>query len=216
MKKGALFDMDGTLIDTEKLYRKHWQIEIEKDGYVFNPGFSREIAGVGDKRALVVINSFYPDEDAEDLKRRVHLQVVEEMKRDITEKPGMREILMYLKDKGVKLAVASSSTHEKINIYIEKCHLEGVFDALVSGYDIKRGKPEPDIFLKAAKAIGVSPEDCYVFEDSVNGSKAGNAAGCATVMIPDNVVPTKEERALCVGVYDSLSDALDAIKAGEI
>jgi HAD superfamily hydrolase (TIGR01509 family) len=216
MKKGALFDMDGTLIDTEKIYRKYWKMGVETEGFTFNPDFWKEIAGVSGERALAVINEFFPGIDAPHMKNNVHNWVTEEMKRNIPERPGMREILVYLKENGCKLALASSSAHEKINTFIEKCHLEGIFDALVSGQDMKRSKPEPDIFLKAAEEIGVDPKNCYVFEDGINGVKAGIAAGCATIMIPEYVQPSEEERKQCVGIYDSLLDALEAIKAEEV
>ena len=88
---------------------------------------------------------------------------------------------------------------------------ESFFEAVVCGADVLRGKPEPDIFLLAAERIGCAPEDCYVFEDGVNGSRAGIAAGCATVMVPDLMPPTEDLRNGCAGIYPSLTAVKEAI-----
>lgn len=216
MKSGALFDMDGTLIDTEKLYRKYWRKWIEAQGYAFDPAFTKDICGTSGAYARQVIRKYYPGIEADDLRHQVRQSVYDDMTKGVPEKPGAREILNYLKEKGVKLALATSSGHGRIEAYVKGCHMEGIFDALVSGHDLQRSKPEPDIFLHAAEALHLSPKDCYVFEDGINGVRAGAAAGCATVMVPDYLKPDEEIRSLCVGVYDTLFEALEALRAGEI
>ena len=82
---------------------------------------------------------------------------------------------------------------------------------MVSGTEIERGKPAPDIFLLAAKEIGIAPEECYVFEDSINGIRAGVAAGCRSYMIPDLTEPTDEMREICSGIYEDLDAAWQVI-----
>ena len=94
--------------------------------------------------------------------------------------------------------------------------MEEYFDVVVSGFEVACGKPAPDVFLHAAEKLGLDPKDCYVFEDSISGVQAGFAAGCATVMIPDISQPTEELRKMYVGVYTSLLDAMEEIKAGKI
>ena len=91
--------------------------------------------------------------------------------------------------------------------------MEAYFDAVVSGEDVTHGKPAPDIFLLAANRLGCNPADCYVFEDGINGVRAGLAAGCTTIMVPDTVLPTDEVRAACAGVFASLDEAREAIAA---
>ena len=83
---------------------------------------------------------------------------------------------------------------------------------MVSGVEVENGKPAPDIFLYAAEKIGIDPADCYVFEDGLNGIKAGAAAGCRVIMIPDLTEPTDEIRALCSGIYEDLGAAMRALR----
>ena len=216
MKKGALFDMDGTLIDTERVYRHCWQKGIEDQGYVFDPAFLKDIAGTSGAYSREVINRYYPDMDAEALRLQVRSWVNEAVKTHIPEKKGAQELLHFLKENGVKIALATSGTHDRINAFLKGSHLENVFDAIISGQDLEKSKPDPCIFLKAAGEIGVAPEDCYVFEDGLNGVRAGAAAGCCTVMIPDFIQPTEAGRALCAGVYESVEAVLAAIKEGKL
>ena len=116
----------------------------------------------------------------------------------------------------MKTAVASSSSLEDIRDNLGRLGLLEYFDALVSGHELPSGheKPAPDIFLLAAERIGCAPEDCYVFEDGVNGCLAGIAAGCATVMIPDLFQPTEELRQNCAGIFESLTRAREAVESG--
>ena len=94
--------------------------------------------------------------------------------------------------------------------------LDGSFDAVVSGQEVAHGKPAPDIFLRAAELIGCAPEDCFVFEDSISGCRAGIAAGCATVMVIDLFQPTEDVRAGCVGIFRSLLEVQQALERGKL
>ena len=110
--------------------------------------------------------------------------------------------------------IASSSSKEAICDNLGRLGMLELFDSVISGEEIKHGKPAPDIFLLAAERIECAPEDCYVFEDGINGCLAGIAAGCATVMIPDLFEPTEELRRNCAGIFESLTAAKDAITQG--
>lgn len=99
---------------------------------------------------------------------------------------------------------------------LQNADVEDYFDVVLSSTEVEHPKPEPDVFLEAAKRLGFSPQDCYVFEDAIGGVKAGAAAGCSTVMIPDQVEPTDEIRVLCSGVFENLTLAAKAINEGEL
>ncbi|MDO4175095.1 MAG: HAD family phosphatase [Eubacteriales bacterium] len=216
MKLGAIFDMDGLLFDTERLYQENWIVVAKEFGQQPDPGFPKAICGTSGIHALEVVRSYYPAVDAEAFLQSGIDKVTQILQTSVPEKPGVHEILRYLKEHHVRIAVASSSVRTMVQHNLAAAGIASYFDAVVSGQDVVYGKPEPDIFLLAAKRLGIPPHDCYVFEDGINGTHAGIAAGCATVMIPDLTQPSEELRAACVGVYDSLLAAKKALEQGEI
>lgn len=118
--------------------------------------------------------------------------------------------------KGIIIAVASSSDEEMIRRNLNKAGIEQYFQAVVSSHHLARSKPAPDVFLEAAKQIHLDPAECYVFEDAINGVKAGYAAGCRTIMIPDMTLPDEETKQKASAIYPSLIEAMKAIEEGRI
>lgn len=216
MKKGAIFDMDGLLFDTEKYYQESWKTLAGEFGVVHNPDFLKAVSGTSRESMFEVIRTYYPSVDVQEFVRRC-MQMVEERTRvSIDEKPGLHEILTFFRENGVRMAIASSSARGVIENNLRMAGITDYFAAVVSGQEIQRGKPDPQIFLLAAKELGLAPEDCYVFEDAINGIRAGAAAGCAAVMIPDMAEPTEEIYRISAGVYRSLNEAVEAVRKGEI
>lgn len=209
MKQGAIFDMDGLLFDTERLYQESWVQTAADFGQTPDPAFPKAICGTSGEHSLEVIRTHYPAVDEKAFLVHGVAWVQRQVAQGAPEKPGVHEILTALRGRGVKLAVASSSSRAMIEGNLRHAGILELFDAVVSGDEVTRGKPEPDIFLLAADKIGCKPQDCYVFEDGFNGVRAGAAAGCATIMIPDLMQPDDALRALCAGVYPSLLDALE-------
>lgn len=213
MKKGAIFDMDGLLFDTERLFAEGWGEMAKQFGQVPQPDFPRAVAGTSGAGMLEVIHRYYPEVDALAFRDGCIAYTEGILRKGIPERPGMREILSFFRNQGTKIAVASSSGREMILDNLCKSGIEAYFDAVISGDQVTRGKPEPDIFLLAAQRLGCAPEDCYVFEDGINGVRAGIAAGCTTIMIPDLYLPTDDLRTGCAGIYPSLFEAMQAIAA---
>ena len=216
MKKGAIFDMDGLLFDTERLYKESWEVMAGQFGQVHNPEFPAAVAGTSGTGMEAVVRKYYPEVDPQAFIQGCMDRVAGIIRISVPEKPWAREILAFFREHNVPVAVASSSAREQIESNLRLTGLTDCFDAVVSGQEVTRGKPEPDIFLLAAEKIGISPEDCYVFEDGINGARAGVAAGCATVMIPDLMQPTEDLRQSCAGIYPDLLAERDAIGEGEI
>ena len=216
MKKGAIFDMDGTLIDTERLYQQGWFSVAEEFGEKSSMDLAKSVSGTSNDQMREVVHSFYPNVDADLYVERVIAFVKKRTDEHIDLMPGVREILQFFKDNGIKMSVASSSPKEIIKINLTRVGIADYFDEFVSGEEVENGKPEPDIFLRAAKLIAISPEECYAFEDSLNGIRAAAAAGCAAIMIPDQVEPTEDIKKLTVAICPSLNDALAAIKTGRL
>lgn len=213
MKKGAIFDMDGLLFDTERLFRDGWNEMARKFGQVPDPNFSVAVAGTSGAGQRKVIHRFYPEVDAFAFQEGCIAYVARILEEGPPKKPGMEEILSFFRNQSIRMAVASSSRRTMIWDNLRRAGIEAYFDAVISGDEVSRGKPEPDIFLLAAQRLGCVPEDCYVFEDGINGVRAGIAAGCATVMIPDLFPPTEELRKGCAGIYPNLLEAIHAIEA---
>ena len=140
---------------------------------------------------------FGPDVDYDKIReKRIELMDDFVAREGVTVKPGIQQLLDYLKKQGIKTAIATSSPMERTLLYLSSVGLQDSFDELVSGYMVEKGKPEPDIFLYAAKKLGVEPKRCIVLEDSPAGILAAHRAGCKPVMIPDQDEPDRETTSL--------------------
>ena len=216
MKQGAIFDMDGLLTDTERFYSQSWRTTARFFGQDWVKDFDKFVAGTNGEKMLEVIHTHFPDVDARAFMEFCIGNQKRLVRDELREMPGATDIVRFFRERGVKTAVASSSSLDAIRDNLSRLGMLELFDAVTSGQEVAPGheKPAPDIFLLAAERIGVAPGDCYVFEDGINGALAGIAAGCATVMIPDLFRPTDELQQKCAGIYGSLTAARDAIAQG--
>ena len=211
--KGAIFDQDGLLFDTEKIYQASWIKSGKLQGVEIDPAFPRRFCGVGRSIIAEMSAKEYPALDIERYCDTAASLAWEKQLAEIPEKkPGVVEILNFCKDHGIRTAVASSSPRRVVTHNLEASGLRDYFDAVVTGDEVTNSKPAPDIFLLAAKRIGVAPGACCVFEDAFSGILGANAAGMCAVMIPDQREPDDEIRAVC-RVYPTLLDAIEVFAA---
>ena len=216
MKRGAIFDMDGTLFDTEKYYRKAWFEAAPEFGEEPNVTFTEAVSGTSSGEEFArIINSFYPNIDAPAYLARVIELVHDWSEENLIVMEGVEKILSFLKSAGVKCAVASSSPTELIERNLRRTNLRGYFDEIVGGDQVSNGKPAPDIFLLAAERINIAPNDCYVFEDSRNGILAANAANCTPLLIVDQYKPDNDIKKICT-VFQNMTEALSALQGGRL
>lgn len=212
MITGAIFDMDGLMFDTETVYQKLWR-DIGRDhGVELVEDFAKRISGSSGDVAAALIREFYHVDDHTGVFEECGRRMLEATKDHIDMKPGLVEILTFLRAQGVKCAVASGSSSEQIRQNLKTSGLEDMFDAIVGGTELVYGKPNPHIFLYAAEKLQCDSHDCFVFEDSLNGIRAAHAAEAHPIMIPDLTPPTDEIREMCDGIYKDLNEALEAIK----
>lgn len=217
MKQGAIFDQDGLIFDTEKLYSLSWYEAGEEFGVFVPEEFTHAVSGSSGPGMMSIIRHYIPAiPTPEEFWQRCKTICIEKQNQNLPEKPGLHEILRFFKENGVKMAVASSSPKFQVEKNLVRAGVREYFDAVVSGEEVLHGKPAPDIFLLAAEKIGIDPKDCYVFEDSINGIRAGVAAGSASVMIPDITQPDEEIRSICAAVCGSLLEVVDEIQAGTL
>jgi len=211
MIRGAIFDMDGLLFDTEIVFENCWKKVGAEMGLLVSDEFTHACCGCGRNGLPDVIRRFFPDADAPTYAERViELAFETQLAAIPVLKPGVLEMLAKCRAKGVRTAVASSSSRDVVEHNLSAAGLTDLFDAIVTGSEVAHGKPAPDIFLLAAERIGIAPTDCAVFEDAVTGIRAAKAAGCLPVMIPDRIRPTEEILGICT-CRPSLLEALDLI-----
>ena len=208
--KGAIFDMDGLLIDTEKLYLRYWKQSAADFGYNMRDEHVYAIRSLARKYSIPKLKGFFGEDfPTEDVRaHRTELINAHIAEHGIDLKKGVFELLDYLRDNGVILAVATATPRERTLKYLEKIGAAERFDAVVCGDMVTSGKPDPEIYLTAARKLGIPPENCAAFEDSPNGLKAARAAGCHVVMIPDMTQPQTEDEPYYNAVYNSLDEAI--------
>ncbi len=186
MIKAAIFDMDGLLIDSEPLWM---QAEIELFGQLgisLKPEDCKQMQGV---KIPDVIRHWYQIKpwavmSLEQVEQELVRRVEELIEARGQMQPGVLETLEFFRKKSIPMAVASSSTQHLIELVVRRLGIANYFRFLHSSMNEKRGKPYPDIFLTAAKRLGQKPAECLVFEDSLNGVRAGKRAGAVVVAVP--------------------------------
>ena len=216
MVDGVIFDMDGLMFDTEPVWTKAWTPTLATVGLSFVPELADAARGTSGKSMEAVINRFLPEVDAAYIRETLFATAHQMMEEGVPKKPGLDELLAFLSEQGVTLAVASSSSPELIDLHLRNGAVREHFTKLVSGVGMSHPKPEPDIFLKAADALGVAPERTLVLEDSLSGVRAGVAGGFITVMVPDMVTPDDFARENTARICTSLFEVRDLLAAGEL
>ena len=218
MIDGVIFDMDGTMFDTERMWATFWEPALAALGLPYREGLAEAARGTAGVTTRNVVRQFYgPDCDAEAIVDSLH-RVADEVffSAPVPKKPGLEALLAWLKARHIPMAVASSSREAMIRHNLDVWGLTQDFTAIVSGQHVAHSKPDPEIFLLTAQKLGVEPSRCLVLEDSYNGVRAGAAGGFVTVMVPDLVPADDEMKRLYTMECASLEEVLEKLKAGEI
>lgn len=209
MVQGVIFDMDGLMFDTERLALAGWLLAGERMGLSIDGEFVSHLRGrnTADGRALYQKAFGRGDYDAARAIRTGHMDAVI-ARGGLPVKPGLLPLLEELRGRGLPAALATGTARVRAAEYLRLAGVEEFFSASVCGDEVIHAKPAPDIFLEAAKKLGLPPERCMVLEDSPNGLAAAHAAGCLPVMIPDLTPPTPELERLYAFCVPCLSDVL--------
>lgn len=214
MVKGVIFDMDGLIFDTERLSTKGWlkcgeilNIDLDNDFINSFKGTPREYS------CNLFKEKFGEDFDYENA-RAIRTKYINDYvtENGIPVKKGLYKLLDFLKESNIPCAVATSTRKEMAEKYFEMANIKGYFSAFVYGNMVKRGKPEPDIFLKASEMLGVNISECIVLEDSPAGIKAGFLAGSKVVCVPDMIPLDNDILGRVSYCVSNLSFVIDIIK----
>lgn len=216
MIKAIVFDMDGVIFDSEKLYRKHWMITGREYG-IPEPemeALCNRIAGATKEHNEKLMKSYFGEDfDYDTFRGKTMARMDEEILANGVElKPGVRELFQYLKEHGYKIALATSTAQERAERNLRNAGILEDFDVIVYGGVVPHGKPAPDIYLRACAELGILPKEAMGVEDSINGVKSSAAAGLYTVMVIDLIEPTEEIKPLADQIYNSLFDIIDFLQ----
>lgn len=216
MKKAIIFDVDGTLLDTERIFMEGWRRGGALFGYTVTEEALLKTRAVQKAVAVPIFEACcgkgFPYEEIRRERVRIAEEIIGASTPEQLRMPGALEALQTLSQRGYALAVASSTKQELTRAHLEHTGLLKFFQAVVTGDMIQRGKPEPDIFLEAARRLGVSPEDCAVVGDSPADVLAGTAAGMDVYLIPDQVPANPQTTALSRRVLENLGQLLGALE----
>lgn len=203
--KGAIFDLDGVLVDTAKYHYLAWKKLADQLGIDFTEADNERLKGVSRVRSLEIlleIGGVEKDELAQSRLREMKNEWYLSFIKDMTAEellPGAKEYLLQLKKEGVKISLGSASKNAAA--ILKSLAIYELFDEIIDGTKVINAKPDPEVFLKAAKGLGLEPKECVVFEDAAAGVQAGKAAGMYVVGIGtvDNL-PEADE--VVAGLYE--------------
>ena len=215
MVSGIIFDMDGILIDSERQSNEGWLWAAGQLGVDMPMWLIDSFKGAPAELCCKFFDDYYKGVidywEAKEL-RTQHVYKIRETE-GIPVKNGVKDIFEYIRNNGLKCAVATSTRSESAEKTLHEIGVWDYLDAVVYGDEVEHGKPEPDIFLRAAKAIGVNPSEAVVVEDSINGIKAGYAADMRVVHIPDTIAIDDDIRKLTYMVCADLNGLIDVVES---
>ena len=213
--KAIIFDKDGTLHDTEKVFLEAWKRAAEDLSVPDIESTVRDCTGVNLPDTAVYWGRKYPDIPFETYLARRQYHFNEIVRDGVPVKAGAVELLTYLTERGYPVGLATSTPYETTMEHLRRTDMARFFapDAMITGDMVKRGKPHPEIFLTAASRLGVPPAACLGVEDSNNGIRAVHAAGMRAVFVPDLTPPTAEVEELIWRVCGGLLDLIPILNA---
>jgi HAD superfamily hydrolase (TIGR01509 family) len=214
----VLLDMDGTLIDTEKVYLESTIAALAACGYTDGVAAlcHRMIGLPGPECDRMLRAHFGADYPAEDVERLYRIKCAELLADGLPLKPGVIELLDAIEASGLRKALVTAAARHTADEHLLLAGIAHRFDAVLTRDDVVRSKPSPDLYLLAAERLCLQPQACVAVEDSNPGVASAHAAGAITIMVPDILPPTEETRARCAAVLPDLDAVLALLRQRQV
>ena len=212
--RGVLFDMDGVILDSEKLYAKFWAAGCACYGYHMSYSQALGMRSLNARAGQEYLSSLFGPEISYPLVRAKRIELMDAYVEEngIEAKPGIYELLDYLANRRIPYAITTASPNDRIRNHLGRLGLYDRFPHICTAHEVVNGKPAPDIYLLGAKTIGVPPEYCLALEDSYTGLLSAYRAGCLASIVPDLDQPGKEILDIAYAKLDSLADVIDLLE----
>ncbi len=205
----VIFDMDGTLLDTQKICIPAWEYAGKLQGIDGLGEEVKKVCGMNKKGWSEYLSKNFPSLDVDRFNLQMREYIVEN--QVVRYKKGAEELLEFLKENDIKIGLASGSSRMSVDHHIKEVSAEKYFCATVCGAEVVNGKPAPDIFLRTAELMGVNHRECIVFEDSANGVRSAVAAGMRCIGVPDIAEFGDDIKQLLYKHLDSLDEAIEIL-----
>lgn len=212
-----VFDMDGLLVNSEPLWFHIETSALERRGKIYNPSVQKQLVGMRmDEFWANMVRLYDLSDSPQDIIREVTALMIERVPYEVTPQPGASELLEYLQRRGVAMAIASSSPRPIIDAVVTSQQWDRFFPIHVSGDEVPRGKPAPDVYLEAARQLGVDPTRCLALEDSPNGARAAVTAGMTCFAVPDRSHGHPDDfRDITPYVFETLHQVMELLIAAD-
>ncbi len=211
--KAAIFDLDGTVIDTEKLLVKYWCMAANEFGFPMEREHALQLRSLARKYAEPLLKEWFGENcDYMTVRnRRMELMTAHIIENGLDVKAGIKELLVWLGENGYKRAVATATDLTRAGKYLTDVGLYDYFDCIISAHQVENGKPKPDVYIYAVNQLGLTPDECIAVEDSPNGVISASDAGCKTIMVPDLTEPDEELKKRLYAVCPKASDIIKVL-----